>query len=280
MSKVRQIRRSPLPFNGQKMLYGKKFREILPLLPDDTILVDLFGGSGLLSRIAKDYNPNFMVIWNDYDDFKHRLMLLPKTEKLRQKYRAILGPRKYQKEVVGDLRDRVREEIAKDVQKEDTDGYSLISWFLFSTHHFKSPHWWDDHLLYDKVPVTPYKDTSKLYLDGLDRVQMDFRDLYESTQVLDNVVYIIDPPYYGTNNGAYDVDWNLSDFLDVMSILNESKYIYFSPEGFQEILSDLNVDDLMCGIPYTQRLRRISNGKKQQEYMYYNVDIYGDGHEA
>ena len=40
---------APLPFQGQKRKFVKLFAEKIETLPDDTIFVDLFGGSGLLS---------------------------------------------------------------------------------------------------------------------------------------------------------------------------------------------------------------------------------------
>lgn len=49
---------SPLPFEGQKRGYGKILHEILKRFPDSSVFVDLFGGSGLLSRMIKDEKPD------------------------------------------------------------------------------------------------------------------------------------------------------------------------------------------------------------------------------
>ena len=64
---------SPLPFQGQKRRFLKPFCDRIADFPNDTIFVDLFGGSGLLSRGAKDVNESFRVIYNDYDHFTDRL---------------------------------------------------------------------------------------------------------------------------------------------------------------------------------------------------------------
>lgn len=44
---------APLPFVGQKRMFAKEFIKVLEQFPEDTVFVDLFGGSGLLSHIAK-----------------------------------------------------------------------------------------------------------------------------------------------------------------------------------------------------------------------------------
>lgn len=44
---------APLPFVGQKRMFAKEFIKVLDLFPDDTVFVDLFGGSGLLPILQK-----------------------------------------------------------------------------------------------------------------------------------------------------------------------------------------------------------------------------------
>ena len=44
---------APLPFVGQKRMFAKEFIKVLEQFPEDTVFVDLFGGSGLLSHITK-----------------------------------------------------------------------------------------------------------------------------------------------------------------------------------------------------------------------------------
>ena len=49
---------APLPFVGQKRMFAKEFIKVLEQFPEDTVFVDLFGGSGLLSHIAKRSKPD------------------------------------------------------------------------------------------------------------------------------------------------------------------------------------------------------------------------------
>jgi hypothetical protein len=37
---------APLPFVGQKRMFAKEFIKVLEQFPEDTVFVDLFGGSG------------------------------------------------------------------------------------------------------------------------------------------------------------------------------------------------------------------------------------------
>lgn len=53
---------APLPFVGQKRMFATQFKEVLKQYPDDAIFVDLFGGSGLLSHIAKHEKPKATVV--------------------------------------------------------------------------------------------------------------------------------------------------------------------------------------------------------------------------
>ena len=63
---------APLPFVGQKRMFASEFINVLKQYPDDAIFVDLFGGSGLLSHITKCQKPNAEVIFNDFDNYRHR----------------------------------------------------------------------------------------------------------------------------------------------------------------------------------------------------------------
>ena len=56
----------PLPFRGNKRNFIREFKEVLSGIKDIDVVVDLFGGSGLLSRAAKDVLPHARVIYNDF----------------------------------------------------------------------------------------------------------------------------------------------------------------------------------------------------------------------
>ena len=67
---------APLPFQGQKRNFVGEFRAALSELNpagEITTIVDLFGGSGLLSHTAKRHAPECRVIYNDFDGYRERL---------------------------------------------------------------------------------------------------------------------------------------------------------------------------------------------------------------
>ena len=76
---MKNYSQSPLPFQGQKRKFVKHFKETLKGFPNNATYVDLFGGSGLLSHTIKQEKPLARVIWNDYDNFAHRLECIPIT---------------------------------------------------------------------------------------------------------------------------------------------------------------------------------------------------------
>ena len=82
---------APLPFRGQKRNFASRLRQALDPLNGISLIVDCFGGSGLLSRVAKDAIPQATVIYNDFDSFRTRLGNIPETEMLRQQMMELLG---------------------------------------------------------------------------------------------------------------------------------------------------------------------------------------------
>lgn len=82
---------APLPLQGQKRRYVGEFCRVLGQIRDARIFVDLFGGSGLLSHIAKRERPDAMVVYNDFDDYRTRLDNIPRTNALISDLRSIRG---------------------------------------------------------------------------------------------------------------------------------------------------------------------------------------------
>lgn len=50
----KEYSKPPLPFEGNKKLWRKNYNQILKDFEDVEIFVDLFGGSGILSRWTKN----------------------------------------------------------------------------------------------------------------------------------------------------------------------------------------------------------------------------------
>lgn len=79
---------APIAFTGNKRYALKHIYKLLEelqnqgkYLDEDTIIVDVFGGSGLLANFFKELYPNNTVIYNDFDNYQSRLAKLEETDK-------------------------------------------------------------------------------------------------------------------------------------------------------------------------------------------------------
>jgi len=79
---------------------------------------------------------------------------------------------------------------------------------------------------YNRVRQSDYNADG--YLAGVERVKKDYRELFNEYRGISNVIFIVDPPYLTTNAGTYKEYWNLREYLDVLNVLYDSNYIYFT----------------------------------------------------
>jgi site-specific DNA-adenine methylase len=69
---------------------------------------------------------------------------------------------------------------------------------------------------------------TKGYLDGLEVVSKCYKELFLQYKDLENVVFLVDPPYLSTETNSYKGYWKLKDYLDVLQVLDKTKYFYFT----------------------------------------------------
>lgn len=221
--KTRNYSSAPLPFQGQKRRFVRQFIEVISKQPAK-LYVDLFGGSGLLSHVAKATHPQSRVIYNDFDDFSTRIANIGKTN-------AILADlRELNKGIKPDakLNDSQRERILKRIGQESgyVDYITLSSSLLFAMQYVKSYQELSKSTFYNKVKMTDYNADG--YLDGVEIVKDDYRVIYNQFKDQPGVVFLIDPPYLSTDCSSYENYWRLKDYLDVMLCLYENSYVYFT----------------------------------------------------
>ena len=107
---------APLPFMGQKRRFVGEFKKALGLFPNATVFVDLFGGSGLLSHVAKQERPDVQVVYNDFDDFHLRLQNIPRTNALLADIRNFVGGGISKKQRLSEaLRKQILDRVAEDI---------------------------------------------------------------------------------------------------------------------------------------------------------------------
>lgn len=214
---------------GQKRRVAKMFREVLRQFDAATTFVDLFGGSGLLSHITKRERPDARVIYNDYDDYHVRIQNIERTNALRVEIADLIG-RGYLKQAKLPVEKKaaILELIADHARAGFVDYVTVSSWLLFSLHYATSPQEFENEGFYNCIKQTPYNADG--YLDGLEIVKYDYRELFNRYKDLPEVVFLVDPPYLSTMTGHYQNNWRLNDYLDVPQILVGQAYIYFTSD--------------------------------------------------
>lgn len=224
----KQYLSAPLPFVGQKRMFAKEFIKVLERYPEDALFVDLFGGSGLLSHRTKCRKPNATVIYNDYDNYRRRLENIPQTNALLAKIRPLAASTPRQKALSKETKEAILHLIEQEELKYGyVDYITLSSSLLFSMKYVTDLAGLRKETFYNTVRKCDYSPCLD-YLDGLEVVSCDYRELFDKYKDIPNVVYLIDPPYLSTEVGTYTMNWGLSDYLDVLQTLVGTNYIYFT----------------------------------------------------
>ncbi len=211
---------------GQKRRFIKDFKRILKRFDDITAIVDLFGGSGILSHVAKHERPDVRVIYNDYDFYCDRLSHVKTTNEILSTIRPLLVDVPKDKKVP----DGLKRQILSIIRGYDDAGYvdyiTLSSSLLFSGKYATSYEGLSKQTMYNTMKQSGYSADG--YLDGLEVVHCDYRELFARCPDKDKTLFLIDPPYLSTEVGAYKCYWKLTDYLDVLKLLQGTRFIYFT----------------------------------------------------
>ena len=223
---------APLPFMGQKRRFVKEFRKVLAEYPDDVTIVDLFGGSGILSHTAKAVKPNATIVYNDFDNYRKRLAHIPHTNALLDKIRPLACCVDKLHRIPNDMRDRIRTLVTEEEQEVGfVDFYTISQSLMFSMKYATNLGEFLKATLYNRMVGNEYNADG--YLDGLTIVSEDYKVLFERYKDTPNVLFVIDPPYLSTDVGAYTEYWSLSKCLDVLQLLMSRDFVYFTSNKSQ-----------------------------------------------
>lgn len=265
---------APLPFVGQKRMFARKFKEVLKEFPNDAIYIDLFGGSGLLSHITKKEKPGAVVIYNDYDNYRGRLNNINKTNALLADLRQITEncPRKKI------IPEQIRQLILDRLFKEETTGFvdyiTISSSLLFSMKYCTCLEDLKKETFYNNIRKQDYP-LSTDYLNGIEITSCDYNTLVRKYKDVHNVVFLVDPPYLSTDVGIYRMNWKLSDYLDVLSILVDKAFIYFTS-------NKSSIIELCCwmgnhpniGNPFENATKAEFNARMNYNSTYTDIMLY------
>lgn len=223
---------APLPFMGQKRRFVKEFRKVLAEYPDDVTIVDLFGGSGILSHTAKAVKPNAVVVYNDFDNYRKRLEHIPHTNALLDKIRPLACCVDKLHRIPNDVRDRIRTLVTEEEKEVGfVDFYTISQSLMFSMKYATNLGEFLKATLYNRMVGNEYNADG--YLDGLTIVSEDYKVLFERYKDTPNVLFVLDPPYLSTDVGAYTEYWSLSKYLDVLQLLMSRDFVYFTSNKSQ-----------------------------------------------
>lgn len=224
--KTKKFNAAPLPFMGQKRNFLKDFCKALENYPKNAVYVDLFGGSGLLSHTVKQIYPDAQVIYNDYDNFSERLSNVDKTNALLADFRQILGNYPKDKRIDEPYKSQLLDRLKKESEAGFVDWITVSSSILFAMKYFLSFEEFTKGTLYNTMKLNPYEVDG--YLDGVEIVRNDYKCIFEKYKDHPNVVFLVDPPYLSTDVKAYKNYWRLADYLDVLKVLKDTRYFYFT----------------------------------------------------
>ncbi len=220
---------APLPFQGQKRRFLSDFKAALKEFSNKTLFVDLFGGSGLLSHTVRKSMPGARVIYNDYDNYHLRIEHIEKTNEILRKLRVLLADAPADKK----LSNEQRAQVIALIEQYDRSGYvdylTLSSSLLFSMNYAKSLEELGKQTMYNCIRKSDYPSSTG-YLDGLEIVSMDYKELYQLYKDHPAVVFLVDPPYLSTDTSTYKSDgyWTLTEYLDVLTVIQGASFFYFT----------------------------------------------------
>lgn len=195
------------------------------------------------------------MIYNDYDGYHLRLANIPRTNALLADLRQLVGVRPKGQRLPDDVRERILQRVKEEEQTGFVDYITLSSWLLFSGKYFTSFEQLARHGFYNNLRQEPYRADG--YLEGVEIVRADYRELFEQYRHAEGVVFIVDPPYLLTEVGAYKCHWKLGDYLDVLKVLDGQSYVYFSSAKSQivELMDWVTTSTFSCN-PFADAERR------------------------
>ena len=227
---MKKYNKAPLPFHGQKRNFIKLFNERIKNLcgdGDGWTIVDVFGGSGLLSHNAKYSCPNARVIYNDYDNYNERLRVINQTELIRKKLLSILELDPISVINKNKIEPNTKQKILNYLcSLVDFDCETISAWILFSGNISHTLHELESKTLYNRVPRAPLNGDG--YLTGVEVVRKCFTELMNEP-VTGSVLYLLDPPYINTQQ---NYKTNYFGFVSQLKLLNLIKppFMYFTSE--------------------------------------------------
>lgn len=269
--------KAPLPFQGQKRFFMKEFKNVLEKTQGVKIVVDLFGGSGLLSRIAKDTLSGARVIYNDFDNYTQRILNIKTTNKILKDISVILKDYKKLERISPEDKNKILDIFKKyEERKSFVDYTTLSSSVLFSSNYANSLEEMEKQTMWNRL-IFSYKESEE-YLNGLEVVSCDYKDLFDKYKNEDGILFVFDPPYLTTDIKSYkNVNyWTLADYLDIILLTKCKNFIFFTSDRgnlvdlIKWLNNNFNAKILEGNI--VERKNTLNKNASYTDYMIYNIN--------
>lgn len=167
-----------------------------------------------------------MVGDEDSDNFADRVRNIPNTNRLLHAFREVVAGLKRHS-----LIPKEKKEAVISILEKETgfiDFVSISSSLLFSMKYETSLEGLKKQTFYNNVRLNDYSPADS-YLDGIEVVKGDYKDIFERFKNEKNVLWLVDPPYLSTDCSTYNnLYWKLRDYLDVLRVLRGTSYVYFT----------------------------------------------------
>lgn len=221
-----------LPFNGNKRnwinILKKQFEKYN--ISEDTVICDLFGGSGILAHFFAWRYPNNKVIYNDFDHYLDLFNKLDKINEMKAWGVEFMNEKGYKKNDKINMEDKEiilqkLIELFGDKYEEDEKLFNVIcaNWCFSGRNNLNG-------FLYNKLSINPYKNNLDEYiLPNIEVVNMDYSNLIDKLKD-DKVFYVLDPPYLSTSKSFYDNYWGIEKTCDIIELCLKNECILFESD--------------------------------------------------
>lgn len=222
-----------LPFNGNKRnwisILKKQFATYE--FSEDTIICDLFGGSGILSHFFAWRYPKNKVIYNDFDNYLSLFDKIDVINAMKEWGVNFMNEKGYKKNEKISMEDKqiilnkLSELFGVDYEKDEKLFNVICANWCFSGRNNLNGY------LYNKLSLAPYKDNRNEYiLPNMEVCSMDFKDLLNIIKDK-KVFYILDPPYLSTSKNFYTGEfWGIEKTCDIIEICLNNQCILFESD--------------------------------------------------
>lgn len=272
-------RTAPVPFNGQKKQWKTTLGHLF-FRANYKYIIDVFGGSGFVSNIAKKVSPSTTVVFNDWDNYMGRVSKIKDTEvavswiKENFVYPEEVKETDRRAGVVRVLseedRNKVRAYLRRVRDILDIDYVTLSSFLSFQGNYVDN---YEDLVNRSRYYIVMRKNRAQLQdwdwckgcvIEKLhyEKLLIKYSDITEGYPK-DTILWVFDPPYLDAVNESHygaeiKTDTENRDIINKLCMFSKGRnFLMFnnSQSGVPTVLARLGIDHaLLHTRPFTRGL--------------------------